>query len=56
MLSGCKAVPSDSREGLADSVLQVLLSLIVAAMFWVNGDVVGQVMRELMGRLAAAPR
>ena len=38
-------------KGLADSVLQVLLSLIVAAMFWVNGDIVGQVMRELMGRL-----
>ena len=36
---------------LAESVLQFLLALIVAATFWANGDAVAEVLRDVMRRL-----
>lgn len=36
---------------LADSLLQFLLALIVAGLFWANGDALGAVLRDIVGRL-----
>jgi predicted PurR-regulated permease PerM len=37
---------------LAESVLQVILSLVVAAMFWVSGDALAATLRDILRRLA----
>jgi predicted PurR-regulated permease PerM len=36
---------------LAESVLQTILSLVVAAMFWVSGDALAAVLRDILTRL-----
>jgi predicted PurR-regulated permease PerM len=36
---------------LAESVLQIILSLVVAAMFWVSGDALTVVLRDILTRL-----
>ena len=36
---------------LAESVLQIILSLVVAAMFWVSGDVLAATLRDILRRL-----
>jgi predicted PurR-regulated permease PerM len=36
---------------LADSMLQFILALLVAAMFWANGDAVAGIVRDVVGRL-----
>jgi predicted PurR-regulated permease PerM len=41
----------DVGRTFADSVLQFILSLIVAAMFWANGDAVGAVLRDVARQL-----
>lgn len=38
-------------RALADSMLQLVLALIVAALFWANGDVIAAVLREVTRRL-----
>lgn len=38
-------------RALADSMLQFVLALIVAALFWANGDAVATVLREVLRRL-----
>ena len=38
-------------QALAESVLQFVLGLIVAAMFWANGDALAAVLRDVMRRL-----
>lgn len=38
-------------RALADSMLQLVLSLIVAALFWANGDAIATVLREVTRRL-----
>jgi len=40
-----------AAHALADSILQVLLSLIVATMFWTNGDVLVAVLHDALRRL-----
>jgi predicted PurR-regulated permease PerM len=44
-----------AAQALADSVLQFVLALIVAAMFWANGDVLGATLRDVFLRLGGAP-
>ncbi|WP_160939460.1 AI-2E family transporter [Teichococcus coralli] len=39
---------------MADSVLQFILALIVAAMFWTNGDTVSAILRDVVRRLGGA--
>lgn len=41
----------DLGSAAAESLLQVFLSLIVTAMFWINGDELAAVLRELCGRI-----
>lgn len=38
-------------RALADSMLQLVLALIVAALFWTNGDAIAAVLRDVMRRL-----
>jgi predicted PurR-regulated permease PerM len=40
-----------AAQALADSVLQFVLALIVAAMFWANGDVLGAMLLDVARRL-----
>ena len=40
-----------AAAAMADSVLQFVLALIVAAMFWANGDTVGDILRDVVRRL-----
>ena len=44
-----------AARALADSVLQFVLSLIVAAMFWANGDALGAVLHDVVSRLGGRP-
>jgi predicted PurR-regulated permease PerM len=44
-----------AARALADSVVQVILSLAVATMFWMNGDVLAQTMHNALRRLGGAP-
>jgi predicted PurR-regulated permease PerM len=41
-------------RALADSVLQVILSLAVATMFWINGDALVATLRDALRRLGGA--
>ncbi len=41
----------DLGTAAAESMLQIILSLIVTAMFWVNGDELAEILRELAGRI-----
>ncbi|MBV8523920.1 MAG: AI-2E family transporter, partial [Acetobacteraceae bacterium] len=41
----------EAAQALAQSVLQTLLSLVVAAMFWVSGDAQAQVLSDILQRL-----
>ncbi|KAA5602546.1 AI-2E family transporter [Blastochloris sulfoviridis] len=41
----------DAAKALADSVLQLVLSLIVATMFWASGDTLGVAIRDILDRL-----
>lgn len=43
-----------AARALADSVLQVILSLIVATVFWLNGDALVAVLHESLRRLGGA--
>jgi predicted PurR-regulated permease PerM len=38
-------------QGLVESVLQILLSLIVTAMFWANGSEMAHALRDIIGRI-----
>jgi len=38
-------------QGLVESVLQILLSLIVTAMFWANGSEMAHALRDIFGRI-----
>src|SRR5215211_3099837 len=40
---------------LAASVLQIILSLVVATMFWVSGDVLAAALRDILRRLGGEP-
>ena len=42
-------------RGLADSMLQFLLALVVAGTFWANGDTLGNVLRDVVQRLGGKP-
>ena len=44
----------DVARALADSVLQVILSLAVATMFWINGDALVATLRDALRRLGGA--
>jgi predicted PurR-regulated permease PerM len=44
-----------AAQALADSVLQCVLAMIVAAMFWANGDLLGAALRDVFQRLGGAP-
>ena len=41
----------EAAQALAQSVLQTLLSLVVAAMFWVSGDAQARVLSDILQRL-----
>jgi predicted PurR-regulated permease PerM len=43
-----------AAAALADSVVQVILSLIVAATFWTQGDAIAALLREVIHRLGGA--
>lgn len=45
----------DAAKGLADSVLQLVLSLIVATMFWTSGNTIDAVFRDVLNRLGGEP-
>jgi predicted PurR-regulated permease PerM len=40
-----------AASGLAQSVLQIILSLVVATFFWVSGDVLAAALRDILRRL-----
>ena len=40
---------------LGQSVLQIILSLVVATFFWVSGDVLAATLRDILGRLGGEP-
>jgi predicted PurR-regulated permease PerM len=42
-------------RGLADSMLQFLLALVVAGTFWASGDTLGKVLRDVVQRLGGEP-
>ena len=42
-------------QAVADAVLQLLLSLIVATMFWVSGDALAAALHDVLLRLGGAP-
>jgi predicted PurR-regulated permease PerM len=42
-------------QAAAGSVVQVLLALVVAAMFWTGGDAMAAQLRDIAGRLGGAP-
>jgi predicted PurR-regulated permease PerM len=44
-----------AARGLADSMLQFLLALIVAGTFWASGDTLGKVLRDVVQRLGGEP-
>jgi predicted PurR-regulated permease PerM len=45
----------DAAKGLADSVLQLVLSLILATMFWTSGDTLDTAARDILRRLGGEP-
>ena len=40
-----------SARALADSVIQVILSLAIATMFWINGDLLVSILQDALRRL-----
>jgi predicted PurR-regulated permease PerM len=44
-----------AARGLADSMLQFLLALVVAGTFWASGDTLGKVLRDVVQRLGGEP-
>lgn len=44
-----------AARGLADSMLQFLLALVVAGTFWANGDTLAMVLRDVVQRLGGKP-
>ena len=44
-----------AADALADSVLQFVLALIVATMFWTSGETVAEALRDILRRLGGEP-
>jgi predicted PurR-regulated permease PerM len=49
-----RAILLTAAGGLADSVVQIVLSLIVATMFWASGDVLARELHHIFRRLGGA--
>ena len=41
--------------GATESVVQVVLAMVVTAMFWINGDQLAAMLRESFGRIGGPP-
>jgi predicted PurR-regulated permease PerM len=50
-LARFQSILLELAAGLADSLLQMLLALVVGAMFWTSGDVVAESLRHAAGRI-----